>query len=112
MSRTYATEFPDFTSSDIPAELLDPSQWEDMSWHNETSPRFMSVATRDWAGVICRVSVWVEKPNRVDREDESYPRYSVSLRDASDDEAVIDSMDDEDWTLALRSIRGLLPEGR
>ena len=79
MSRSYATEFPDFTPADIPAELLDPTQWVDMSWHNETCPRFYSVATLTYNGEPARVCVWVEKTKAEDREDPSHPRFGVEL---------------------------------
>ena len=79
MPRTYATEFPDFTSADIPAELLDATQWVDMSWHNEACPRFYSVATLTYNGEPARVCVWVEKENPEDREEASYPRFGVEL---------------------------------
>ena len=79
MPRTYATEFPDFTSADIPAALLDATQWVDMSWHNEACPRFYSVATLTYNGEPARVCVWVEKENPEDREEASYPRFGVEL---------------------------------
>ena len=79
MSRSYATEFPDFTATDIPLEFLDETQWVDMSWHNEACPRFYSVDTLTYNGDQARVCVWVEKPNVEDREDPSFPRFGVEL---------------------------------
>ena len=79
MTRTYASEFPDFTSSDVPTEFLDASQWVDMSWHNEACPRFYSVATLTYNGEPARVCVWVEKPNVDEREEPSHPRFGVEL---------------------------------
>ncbi len=79
MPRTYLTEFPDFTAADIPAELLDASQWTDMSWHNETCPRFYSVHTLTYNGEQARVCVWVERVNPEEREDASHPRFGVEL---------------------------------
>jgi hypothetical protein len=79
MPRSYATEFPEFTAADIPAELLDATQWVDMSWHNETCPRFYSVATLTYKGEPARVCVWVEKANPAEREDATHPRFGVEL---------------------------------
>jgi hypothetical protein len=80
MPRSYATEFPEFTATDIPAELLDATQWQDMSWHNESCPRFISVQRIVFGkGTEFYACVWVEKPNREDREEESHHRYSLML---------------------------------
>jgi hypothetical protein len=84
MPRTYASEFPDFTAADIPAELLDATQWEDMSWHNEICPRFVTRDTVQSLGETCHICVWVERVNPADREDESLPRFSVCLVTSED----------------------------
>jgi hypothetical protein len=97
MPRTYASEFPEFAASDIPSELLDATQWQDMSWHNETSPRFVSVATVMAYGVKCAVTIWVDQPLREDREDTSFPRFTVSLRTTDGDEAMQAPLNSEDW---------------
>ena len=79
MPRSYATEFPDFTVADIPVEFLDASQWVDISWHNEASPRFISHDTLTRNGMTARVCIWVERVNVEDREDPSFPRFCVEL---------------------------------
>ena len=80
MPRSYATEFPEFIAGvDIPVEFLDATQWVDMSWHNETCPRFYTVATLTHDGTPARVCVWIEKENPEDREDASHPRFGVEL---------------------------------
>jgi hypothetical protein len=93
MPRSYATEFPDFTTSDIPTEFLDVSQWEDMSWHNETCPRFVSVATLTHNGESAKVCVWVEKPLAEERECPSNPRFGVELVTVEDSQSMTCGID-------------------
>jgi hypothetical protein len=82
--RTFLTEFPDFSAADIPAELLDASRWSDVSWHNELCPRFVSVATYQSLGQTCRGCVWVDHQSPELREEDSLPRFSVTLVTADD----------------------------
>ena len=109
MTRTFRSEFPDFTDADIPAELLDTANWTDMSWHNELCPRFASVDTVQSLGKPYRVCVWVEKLDPSDREDDSLPRFSVSLVtpddcDVPDAWASTDSIDAETWPDVLAAV--------
>ncbi len=109
MSRSYASEFPDFAASDIPAELLDATQWADMSWHNESCPRFVSVLPIALAdGAQFFACVWVEKPNRGEREDESHHRYSLNLLPIINGETQYDTPcewhNGEEWSDVLPSL--------
>ena len=112
MPRTYATEFPDFPLAEIPAELLDATQWEDMSWHNEASPRFISRDTMTHNGMVAKVCVWVERVNVDDREDSSFPRFGVELVTPEEMDSVSIGIDCENIAQVWVAIASFASEGR
>ena len=109
MPRTYATEFPDFPITEIPVELLDLSQWEDMSWHNEAMPRFVSRDTLTHNGMVAKVCVWVERINVADREDSSFPRFGVELVTPEESESVSIGINCDTLAQVWAAIFGHLP---
>ena len=112
MPRSYATEFPEFTPADIPAEFLDATQWEDMSWHNETCPRFVSRDTMTHNGMAAKVCVWVERINVADREDSSFPRFGVELVTPEEMDSVSIGIDCDTLAQVWVAIARFASEGR
>ena len=107
MPRSFATEHPEFVLGvDIPSEFLDASQWEDMSWHNEACPRFISRDTVTHNGMTAKVCVWVERVNVGDREDTSFPRFGVELVTPEDMESVSIAIDCDTLAQVWAAIAG------
>jgi hypothetical protein len=78
---SYRTEFPSFPENGIPVEILHNEEWNDNSWHNDTCPSFVHVGGRAY--------LFVEYPNKADRE---YPESSRFTVYCLDDTGCLDEM--------------------
>jgi len=86
-------EFPDYPAAAMPPL---PDGWHDLSWHNDTCPRYM----RDDG----RVCIWIDYPDDDAREFHGFPRFAVVIDD--NDGAVYGT---DDWTDALAVASAVLP---
>lgn len=94
---TFATEFPDYPSAEMPPI---PATWEDVSWRNEQCPSFL---TPEGAP---RFFVFVDYPEAADREFPESPRFTVHR--ATDEGEMPEGFnvvsDGDDWSAVLAFI--------
>lgn len=95
----FLQEFPYFTTADIPAP---PEDFADESWHNDTCPRFYSVARN--------LTLIVAHPVPSEREFPEGSRFILQMGDLNHDEGPILAATD-DWSAILRALPPL-PEPR
>lgn len=66
---SYHTQFPDYPVDAMPAI---PPTFEDVSWHNDMCPCFVSDALG--------LELWIDYPDREQREHPTHARFEVSTR--------------------------------
>lgn len=99
--RTMTTEFPDFPLSDLPAMGGD---WRDISWHNDTCPRF--VIPGGFA------SVFVDYADPACREMSDAPRFSVLLMsEGGQDDQDVSALHSDEWSHILDFVNDATADG-
>lgn len=93
---TYATAFPDFPASDLPAI---PAAWLDTSWHNDACPSFevISAGPGDATAPFGRIRVWVNYAASDRREFTGQPRFAVAAEGVDS----LDLLQTDDWQSVL-----------
>jgi len=95
---SYREEFPDFDPSWLPAI---PEEWVDISWHNDACPSFKTTCDR---------IVFIDYPNKKDREIPTTTRFTVTAA-TEDDESMVLFMSD-DWAKVIEFIEVEDPKQR
>lgn len=95
---TYTTAFADFPPESMPAI---PSDWVDVSWHNDLCPSF-----RFWDNGEFFARVWIEYPEG-QRETEGGKRFMVTVEGDSilHPETPFES---DDWDYLLAYVAGFI----
>jgi hypothetical protein len=108
MSRTWQSEFGEgYNPGPEVLEALARYGYEDESWHNDASPRFMkklpSLPTTSGERILV---LWVDHPDKDQREVQG-KRYTFVIEDSDDEKVVL--YEAEDMGAAARFIHTITP---